>query len=198
MLKLKSSVESLVKTSFTLVFILSFIISIISYTYNKEIMTLLYHQHIEISARIFSILMFCFIPISTTYIFGTLLTANGNLKELNIIASCGMVLNITLNFIFIPKFQVVGAAFSSLITQLLSASIQVFLAKKVFHLRYNIKFLRSLFLFILFVIFISNISRYLPYTWIIQIFIIGFFSVIIVFLLKLLKIKDLFLLFDKK
>jgi hypothetical protein len=33
-----------------------------------------------------------FVGISTTYIFGTLLTANGSLKQLNIMALAGMII----------------------------------------------------------------------------------------------------------
>jgi O-antigen/teichoic acid export membrane protein len=72
--------------------------------------------------------MFTFIPISSIYIFGTLLTANGDLKKLNIIAFVGIVLNLSLNFIFIPKYAAKGAAISALVTQSIVAIMHILVA----------------------------------------------------------------------
>jgi O-antigen/teichoic acid export membrane protein len=101
MLKKKESVEQLVHLSFCLLVVPAFVVSISSYFYSDELMGFLYRQtsHPTESAAVFRILMFCFIPISSTYIFGTLLTANGNLKQLNLMAATGMVINVTLNLI---------------------------------------------------------------------------------------------------
>ncbi|MCF0211435.1 MAG: oligosaccharide flippase family protein, partial [Bacteroidales bacterium] len=46
-------------------------------------MGLMYEQHVFDSAAVFRILVWGIVPISTTYIFGTLLTANGSLRQLN-------------------------------------------------------------------------------------------------------------------
>ena len=121
MLKFKESVESLVKLSFSLLFTGAVIVSFTSYFYSEDIMRLLYpynlsetmeHYTIRIaeSSTVFGLLMGCFIPISTTYVFGTLLTANGNLKELNIMAATGMAINIILNLFLIPYFYSTGSA----------------------------------------------------------------------------------------
>ena len=42
--------------------------------------------------------------------FGTLLTANGSLRNLNLTAFGGMILNISLNLYLIPQFKASGAA----------------------------------------------------------------------------------------
>jgi peptidoglycan biosynthesis protein MviN/MurJ (putative lipid II flippase) len=49
----------------------------------------------------------------------------------------GMILNIGLNIIFIPKYKAVGSAMSSLITQSLMALIQIFIAYRKFQFRIN-------------------------------------------------------------
>jgi len=95
----------------------------------------LYKDNISESAPIFATLMFGFIPISTTYIFGTLLTANGSMRQLNIMAAVGMMLNIILNLILIPKYQALGAAYVSLFTQLFTAIAQVIIAIRIFHFK---------------------------------------------------------------
>ena len=81
--------------------------------------------------------MSCFVAISTSYIFGTLLTANGNLRELNLMAASGILINITMNLFLIPRFQAAGSAVSSLITQFLTAFIQVLIAQNVFKFKIN-------------------------------------------------------------
>jgi hypothetical protein len=66
-----------------------------------------------------------------------MLTANGNLKYLNIIALSGMVLNIVLNLILITRYFSLGAAYASMITQFTSAGLQILLAHKVFNFKFQ-------------------------------------------------------------
>ena len=56
------------------------------------------------SSNTFGWLMVSFIAVFCNYIFGTLLTAKGSLKPLNIIAGLGIIINISLNLLFIPKW----------------------------------------------------------------------------------------------
>ena len=60
--------------------------------------------------------------------FGTLLTANGSLKKLNITAMAGIIVNILINIILIPRFQARGAAVTSLCTQSVVSLLQFFIA----------------------------------------------------------------------
>lgn len=174
MLKYRESVEQLVKLSFTLIITPAIVVAAACYFYQGPMMELLYtakgpdaalaEAHREVSANVFSVLMTCFIPISTTYIFGTLLTANGNLKELNIMAGTGMLINITLNFVLIPHFYALGSAFASLTTQVLTAITQVLMAQYMFRFRLNYRLLSILFVFISGVMLIGYFSTQLHFT----------------------------------
>jgi len=166
MIKLKDDIEKLARLAFTLIFILSVTVALGSFFYRTEIMTMLYPQHISETLAaynsriaetswIFGMLMFGFVPISTTYIFGTLLTANGNLKYLNIMAACGMVLNLGLNFMLIPFYQAIGSSYASLTTQALTAILQVILAAKVFKFKLNLSYLFRLAIFVFAVLLFS-------------------------------------------
>lgn len=192
MIKQKEPIGQLTQLSFILVVVPAVVVAISCAFYSTEIMELLYHQHISSSASIFAILMFGYIPISTTYIFGTLLTANGSLKQLNIMAFFGMLLNILLNLVLIPKFQALGSAISSLSTQSLTAIIQVIIAYKVFNLRINYKLLILLLIFAAGVSLIGLISKDLPYNWIISLIIMVALSLILAFSIGLIKIKDMY------
>jgi O-antigen/teichoic acid export membrane protein len=165
-LKSGMKVENLARLSFTLLFVLSVIVSAGSWFYSYPIMDLLYDHYISNSATVFGVLMGCFIGYSTTYVFGTLLTANGSLKYLNLVAAGGMLLNVGLNLILIPWYGALGAAWASLVTQLLMAASQVVLAVILFRFRFNPRYLFTLLAFVAGVILISRITSGLQMHWI--------------------------------
>ncbi|HRG38545.1 MAG TPA: polysaccharide biosynthesis C-terminal domain-containing protein, partial [Bacteroidia bacterium] len=110
-----------------------------------------------------------FIAVSTTYIFGTLLTANGNLKQLNIMAAFGMVMNITLNFFLIRSSYAYGSAISSLITQFSAAIIQVIIAQRIFKFKVNYRLINTFIMFTIGVISINYAAIIvLPFHWMIN------------------------------
>jgi O-antigen/teichoic acid export membrane protein len=79
-------------------------------------------------------LMLSFIGIAMNFVFGTLLTANGNLKELNIISAIGVIINVSLNIFLIPKYGAIGAGFTAFVTQMIMAITQFILCAKNFQL----------------------------------------------------------------
>ena len=165
MLKHKEAVEPLVKLISTLLLTPAIVIGVGCVFYSKELMGLLYHVHVEESAKIFSLLMLSFIAVSTTYIFGTLLTANGNMKQLNIMAAFGMILNITLNLLLVRQLEAYGSAISSMITQYLTAIIQVIIAQRIFKFKINYKLINTLIMFAIGVVAINYGSRMLNLNW---------------------------------
>lgn len=190
MIKQKDDIGSMVQFSFLLIFVPAIIISIASGFYSHNIMSLLYLNNGDLPASLLKLLMLSFLGISTTYIFGTLLTANGSIKQLNIMAFSAMMLNITLNLILIPKFQALGSAWVSLITQSLTALSQVIIAVQIFKLKINYNILIRLLAFILFVSLTGFLSQLVP-NWI-----VGFTGMIIIssalaLLTKLINLKSL-------
>ncbi len=159
MIKQKESVEQMLKLSFTLIIIVAVIVASVSFFYSTEMMDLLYNDDISESVPVFQLLMIGFVAISTTYIFGTLLTANGNLKELNIIAFLCLLINLSLNIILIPHLMALGSAISSLTTQFFAATAQVILAQRVFKFRINYRYIFTLLSFVGGVILLVCLSR---------------------------------------
>lgn len=195
MLKKKESVEKMVHLSFCLLVVPAFIVAVCSYFYSGELMGFLYRKttHAAESAAVFRILMFCFIPISSTYIFGTLLTANGNLKQLNIMAATGMVINITLNFILIPLHKVQGSAVSSLITQVLTAGAQIIMVNYIFKFHINSRLLLSLGVFIILVIESCwFISTHLHTHFMVGIILCGCLGLAFALLLRIISLRNLY------
>ncbi len=194
MLKLEHGVDELVKLAFTILMLVAIPVSVGTALYSKEITQLLYTLHIEESAMALSVLIFCFVAVSTTYVFGTLLTANGNLKELNTMAAAGMLLNILLNLILIPRYQAVGAAVSSLATQLITALLQVWIAQRVFRFKINYPYLRRFLIFGVVVFILAYLTTVIKYDdWKIMYFSFLSFCVLFAFILRFINIKEIFI-----
>lgn len=98
----------------------------------RPIMDLRYAEHTAESAPVFALLIGCFVAVCSTYVFGTLLTAGGRLRQLNWMAAGGAVLNIGLNLVLIPRLQAEGAAWASLVTQVLTAAVQLVLTRRLY------------------------------------------------------------------
>ena len=128
MLKNNENITPIVKSSFSLLFLFSVTAVVLLESFRLPVLDLLYREHVTESAAVFRFLIPGIIPISFTYIFGTMLTANGNMKLLNITAVAGIVVNMAVNLLLIPRLQAVGAAIASLSTQSVVAMLQVTIA----------------------------------------------------------------------
>ena len=190
MIKKKEEIGSMVQLSFLLLFVPAIIISFSSGFYDTEIMGLLYISNIELSASILQLLMVSFLGIATTYIFGTLLTANGSIRQLNWMAAVGMLLNISLNLILIPHFQALGSAWASLATQLFTALTQTFLAVHFLKLTINYRLIGKLMMFIGFVFLAGYFSKTIN-NWYLGYGIMIISSVLFAFLTRLINLKAL-------
>ena len=191
MIKQKEHVGQMVKLSFTLLIVPAIILSISSIFYSGEIMDLLYTSDTGEYANILGILMTGFIGIATTYIFGTLLTANGSLKQLNIMAFTGMVINLVLNIVLIPRLLAFGSAYASLVTQLFTGGVQLILAVKIFRLNTNFRFIFQLLIFVGVVLVIGTFSKNIGH-WLTGYFTMILASVVFAVLIKLFNLKDLY------
>ncbi len=191
MIKQKKSIHQLTLFSFLLLIVPVVGVTFASYFYRTDLIDLLYHQHVETSSIIFGVLILCFLGIATSYIFGTLLTANGNLRALNLMAVGGVVVNITLNLILIPRYYALGSAVASLVTQTFIAILQVILAKRIFHFSVDLKKIVSFLIFIGGVLLFSLLSVNLDFNWIYKFVAILVFSMLLAFILRLIHLKVL-------
>ena len=191
MIKHKENVEQIVKLSFVLLITPALVVSVGCYFYSYELSKLINHGATD-SAREFGILMLCFTAQSATYIFGTLLTANGNLRQLNTMALVGICVNLLLNVILIPKYQAFGCAISSLITQFFTALVQIFMAYKIFKFHVNVRLLLALAVFIIGIIIFNMFSKSMTDNWFINFSVMTVFCGIWAFVSGLISIKSIF------
>jgi len=197
MIKNIEPTQPLVGFSFSLLFIPAFAFTVSCVFFRSELMLLLYHQHAAESSSVLGILMISFLLISINYIFGTLLTANGSIWQLNKIAVIGVAVSFILNITLIPYYKSLGAAIANLNTQLIVLILQVFLAFKIFNFTVNIKQLGVYFIFIPASIILVFLAKTLFPLWIVG-FVFSLLGVALLsFLLKIIKIRELIDLFIK-
>lgn len=193
----KTSVKPILQTAGKLLAGVAIVVAI-GLSINSELtISVIYKNNIALASQAFIWLILCFIPLSISHVFGTLLTANHNLRILNKLAFLGIFLNIVLNYILIPKMQAEGAAIATLITQSLTAIGQLILVMRVFKfsIHWPIVFRVSL-LIIIYVSLAYFLNDKYGQVWsLLTTFIVGF---LLLFLLKLLNIRELFTLLKSK
>lgn len=191
MIKEKQQVGQMIQLSYTLLFIPAVVLAVSCVFYDSQIMEVLYHSNTEHSSEILGILMSGFLGIATAYIFGTLLTANGSLKQLNLLAFGVMIMNIILNLFLIPRFQAAGAAVASLVTQLTAGALQSVIAVSVFKLKPNWKFIFQLIVFAAGVVVLAIFSTQFN-QWFAGYLFLLITSAILAFSIRLLSLSDLY------
>lgn len=198
LIRKKEGIEEMLNTAFRILVGGSIVVAITAFLYREELIGLRYNSATVESATTFGILILSFIPVSITYVFGTLLTANGSLKKLNWMAFAGLILNLILNFIFIDKWQAKGAAISTLITQWVMAIIQIILVHQEFKLKFNWRLFASFFslaIFVVGVFFLLETTMKLDS--IVCLLLVFLSGIAFAFILKLFRIGDLKIVLTK-
>jgi len=112
----KQSVKNLVSISSRLLIPISILLPLTCWFYKNELFAFMYPQADTYASLVMAIVLLSFPFISALYIYGTLLTAKGQIRWLNKIAFIAMILNLALNAILIPLYQSKGAAIAAVIT----------------------------------------------------------------------------------
>ena len=189
MIKARESIVDLVDISFKIMFSGALILSVLCFQFGDEIMSWRYHDISSQSSALFSVLMFCFVCISSTYIFGTLLTANGDLKLLNVLAGVAVMVNIGLNLILIPKWQALGSAVASLMTQIIVSITQIMVSKKRFDLRITFMWLIQFMVFTLGVFLIAYFSHLHISNWVVAMLVFAVMSSILALIIRMIPMR---------
>ncbi len=195
MIKNKEAVQPLLAFAFSLLIIPAIAFTNSCIFYRVELMDLFYHQHAKESSVILGFLMVSFSFISINYIFGTLLTANGNIKMLNKISALGVLLSITINVILIPVYKASGAAFTNMLIQLIIMAFQVYATRKLFHFNLKYEGIRNFILFFICSLAITYGTRLFIDNWVTG-FLISMVSIgLLGLILRLVRVNELIQLF---
>jgi len=127
------------------------------YIMRDQIMVWLYQADATIyGTDILILLSLTLVLSSVIYVLGTLLTANTRLRELNVLFIIATFFNIGINWYLIPRSGAVGAAWATLLTELLVVIGQAILVYFIIPLRISWSQLARVILFVI-VVFASTL-----------------------------------------
>jgi len=181
--------QSTTKMMFSMVLVFSVTAACTLSSLDGQIMSLMYSDNVGDYASVFRILVFCIIPISATYVFGTLLTAAGKLRQLNTFAAISLLVNLTVNVICIPRWGAVGSAWASVCAQCFMAVCEIVASVRIFDFHIHRPYIIKI---ILFTLFITVCSLLVPQmTWWLAILIMATVAVGMAMMLRLIDIKEI-------
>ena len=189
----RESVFIIVNTSRNLLIGGAILLAFISFQNAAFILDYIYKNNVSESVLPFQWLMWSFIGVCLSFIYGTLLTANGNMKFMNQLSLVGIVLNIILNALLIPKYGAAGSAFATLITQSFTALIQLIYCHQLFSIKITLSQIINYGSFILLMFLIPLISSNHSVSFSLQII----FGVIGLLLFKFIDLKALKIAFKE-
>ncbi|MBS1683861.1 MAG: polysaccharide biosynthesis C-terminal domain-containing protein [Bacteroidetes bacterium] len=173
MIRKRQDIQELLSFSAVLMFVFSTAVAILCGFYADEIMRLLYPASSAYTASIFRLLMISFIPISSVYIFGTLLTAQGTMSILNMIAVGGIIVNVALNIALIPRYGALGTTVATLATQMVVAVLHIWVVTTLFKVNWRRGLILRMVLFVVAGIGVSLACLYIPAGWMLRLAVNG-------------------------
>ncbi len=198
MLAQKQDVQHIVKLCVNMLLPASFMIGVAGIFFSGDIMHLLYHKsvlyHDPVMAQsynlVFAILIASFPAWCLMYVYSTLLTANGSLRTLNIIAFAGVILNLSLNFYLIPRYKAEGGAVTSLITQSALSLTFIVFASRTLKLPFNAKWVFSHLAYLVMILLLAYgvITVLQPANWGIQLICFGAVSTVLMFVFRFISV----------
>ena len=199
-IKNNKEIKEITWLSFKLIFLMSMTIGVVIWFNKENIIMWRYETSGEAlihSSNTFGWLIISFIAVSLNYIFGTLLTAYGNLKPMNIIALIGVIINISINFILIPNYGSEGAAFASMITQFFTLTVQIYLCYWYFPIKIKLSNYKNLIFFLLlFIVVILFLENNIFYIWQFKLLIYPIIGFLLGLIFKIIHYKDIITLLE--
>ena len=184
----KLTVNPLLQTSGKLLIGGAISIAVLTYFHSEMILGWIYDNHVSESTLPFQLLMFSFIGMCSTLVFGTLLTANGSLRFLNISSFIGIIINLSLNLFLIPTHGASGAAIATVITQGLISIIQITYCLRLFQM--SIKPI-IVIQFMLYITIIVSLNYFFIATSVMNFILLAFLQFISMLALRLIDIRGL-------
>ena len=191
LLEKKLPVQSIFDSGLKTILTISLPAATVLFAFRNPIMSLLYTDANSSYGAVFGLLMAGFVPASLAYIYGTFLTAGGALRQLNWIAVGGVVLNIALNLLLIPRYQAYGAAIATLATQGLVTLLQATIVYRSWQIHFTGDIAWRLLAYLIISVGIARImSEWLPFPWFISMLTAIAVVVAGALILKLVSLKE--------
>ena len=198
LLKEKKELKALLEFAFRCMWVLTISASVTIAFFSEEIGGSLYSEYNSYVGNVLWMLILTFNMGGIIYVFGTLLTAAGRLKGMNILFLITIACNIILNSILIPIWGAWGAAFATILTQGLVAIGEMILVMKWLNWWFSIRFWLQILVFGLGVCGINYAVCHLSIMWELSFLLVGALSLLFAFISKMIDIRLLLQLVKNK
>jgi len=131
-----SDLKPLTNTALGFLLAIATTVTVLCWFYAPDIMNFVYDDISEENILVFRLLMCGFWFLSLSYLYGSMISASGDLKAFNMMLIIGVVVNWGINLWLIPTMGAVGAAIATAFTQGSVFIGQSILASRKFNLRY--------------------------------------------------------------
>lgn len=138
-------------------FLLNGLIIVISIGYSNDIISLIFGKGFEGAGSVFSLLLLAFTLQLLKIIFGNALVAFREEKFLLRLSILGTLINIIGNFILIPRIGIYGAAFSTVLTELVLLICESIKTNRLVEINYKWNNLLKIFFVTIFTVYFSNL-----------------------------------------
>lgn len=194
MISKNQSVNELVNFSFKTLFAGSLLLSFLIFLFQDNVIQALYFQADTHWAEVLGMLFVSYAALGTVYVFGALLTANGSMRALNIIALSGAGANVILNYFLIPIYGALGAAIATVVTQWAVALAHILVARQTFKLvfGYGLLVRLGIYLIALIILAIGSFGLWYTLNWQINFVLYSICGLALAFVLRLIDIRQIF------
>lgn len=155
----KEDLKQLLQNYSKVLFAFGLIISIILYTFSKELMEITYGINYQYSIPLLKILMLNLFLGYFNRVYGNPLIAIGRQNQFLTAIIAGVLVNIFANLILIPKSYAIGSAYASVLSELTVFIILLFIHKKNFGELYLSSLIKSVSLGIILIIIVYVLQR---------------------------------------
>ena len=196
MIKQKADVQPIAKLCVNMMVPFSVSVAVGCFFWGGDIMYVLYHNnplyptHAPAYRWVFSCLMLSFPAWCFMYVYSTLLTANGSMKTLNLIAFAGVIFNLGLNALLIPKLNAFGGAITSLATQTGLALMFFIFAVRIFKLKIEARWLFAHLSYAIIIGMTGYLLQYSNINNILQLCLLGCISILLIFTLRFVSVAN--------
>jgi len=198
MLQERGNPAPVIRIAVNIMLPLSVAVAIASFLYGTEIMQALYPVSGAYDGKVLAWLMATFPAFCIMYIYSTLLTANGNLRTLNILAGIAVVFNLSANLYFIPRYQALGAAVVAFVTQSGLAVGYILCAQRRLRLPYDPKWTAAHLVFPVISVATGIACMRLPAAWTVQVLVFAAVNAGLIFIFRFITLNSLRLLLKKQ
>ncbi len=166
--------------------------------YGQDILKFLYKDYQPEFYMTLRLLILSYFMIAVAYVFGSLLVAAGKVRNLNLLFGSGLILNIILNVFLIPKFQAIGAATATLITQIFVLIGQIFLSEKEIGVGISGKEIAQIATYATVILVgFYILEKILPFDWVYKLSLSILICLLLSFLFKMIDKREIFSLLKK-